>query len=66
MNNVFSDYHTNFLLFYSISDYLSVKKLLSLRSEIFLKKIKKEQPSQLLFFYLIRVNDIISCMYLRR
>ena len=30
------------------------------------KKIKKEQPSQLLFFYLIRVNDIISCMYLRR
>ena len=38
MNSVFSDYHTNFLLFYSISDYLSVKKLPSLRSEIFLKK----------------------------
>lgn len=52
--------------FYSISDYLSVKKLPSLRSEIFLKKIKKEQPGQLFFFYLIRVNDIISYMYLRR
>ena len=32
----------------------------------FPNQTKKEQPSQLLFFYLIRVNDIISCMYLRR
>lgn len=36
--------------FYSISDYLSVKKLPSLRSEIFLKKIKKEQPTSCSFF----------------
>lgn len=51
--------------FYSISDYLSVKKLPSLRSEIFLKKIKKETANQLLFFLFVRVNDIISCMYLQ-
>lgn len=36
--------------FYSISDYLSVKKLPSLRSEISLKKIKKEQPTSCSFF----------------
>ena len=35
---------------YSISDYLFVKKLPSLRSEIFLKKIKKEQPTSCSFF----------------
>ena len=60
-------YHCRINFFFIFHFRLSIRqKAVFLIPWHFPNQTKKEQPSQLLFFCLIRVNDIISCMYLRR